>query len=205
MHSDLFTCNHLPSVETSAIPIAEYSIALRKRVSLSVMCFRSLREEYITMVITLAGSRISRNGSHGAYSSTRGWGVDIGNLPVAIIADTIVVRHTDGTPLYYIAQIEDINDLKHTEWINKRLMERITLANEAGGIGIWEWDLTNDVISWDKRMFELYDVPPHTKPTYQLWLDRLVKEDLPHSEAVIRESLKNRLPFKLEFRMSCPY
>ena len=51
---------------------------------------------------------------------------------------------------YFIAQIEDINDLKQTEWVNKRLMERITLANEAGGIGIWEWDLEPDVISWDK-------------------------------------------------------
>ncbi len=64
-------------------------------------------------------------------------------------------------PLYFIAQIEDINDLKQTEWVNKRLMERITLANEAGGIGIWEWDLEPDVISWDKRMFELYEIPAH--------------------------------------------
>jgi hypothetical protein len=61
------------------------------------------------------------------------------------------VRHADGTPLYFIAQIEDINDLKQTEWVNKRLMERITLANEAGGIGIWEWDLEPDIISWDKK------------------------------------------------------
>lgn len=135
-----------------------------------------------------------------SYSMEKRYYTSAGNVVWAMLTAS-VVRHTDGTPLYYIAQIEDINDLKHTEWINKRLMERITLANEAGGIGIWEWDLTNDVISWDKRMFELYDVPPHTKPTYQLWLDRLVKEDLAHSETVIRESLKNRLPFKLEFRI----
>ena len=75
------------------------------------------------------------------------------------------MRHADGSPLYFIAQIEDINDLKQTEWVNKRLMERITLANEAGGIGIWEWDLEPDIISWDKRMFELYEIPPHIKPT----------------------------------------
>jgi PAS domain-containing protein len=42
-------------------------------------------------------------------------------------------------------------------------MERITLANEAGGIGIWEWDLEPDIISWDKRMFELYEIPAHIK------------------------------------------
>ncbi|MDL0661845.1 hypothetical protein O3J71_21325, partial [Yersinia pestis] len=39
-----------------------------------------------------------------------------------------LVRHTDGTPLYFIAQIEDINELKRTEQVNQQLMERITLA-----------------------------------------------------------------------------
>lgn len=112
-----------------------------------------------------------------------------------------MVRHADGTPLYFIAQIEDINDLKHTEWVNKRLMERITLANEAGGIGIWEWDLEPDVISWDKRMFELYEIPPHIKPTWSLWHDAIVPEDRTHAEQVLRESLQARMPFKLEFRI----
>ncbi|VEB96327.1 Probable diguanylate cyclase YdaM [Cedecea lapagei] len=140
------------------------------------------------------------SGQINSYSMEKRYYTSEGNVVWAMLTVS-VVRHTDGCPLYYIAQIEDINDLKHTEWVNKRLMERITLANEAGGIGIWEWDLTNDVITWDKRMFELYDIPSHTKPTYQLWLDSLVKEDLLHSEAVIRESLKNRLPFKLEFRI----
>ncbi|HCC12804.1 MAG TPA: diguanylate cyclase, partial [Atlantibacter hermannii] len=112
-----------------------------------------------------------------------------------------VVRDSNGTPLYFIAQIEDINDLKHTEWMNKRLMERITLANEAGGIGIWEWELGPDIISWDKRMFELYDIPPHIKPTYQLWASRVVKEDLAPVEGAIRDALKARVPFKIEFRI----
>ncbi len=56
-----------------------------------------------------------------------------------------LVRHTDGTPLYFIAQIEDINELKRTEQVNQQLMERITLANEAGGIGIWEWELKPNI------------------------------------------------------------
>ncbi|WP_227318918.1 diguanylate cyclase [Cedecea davisae] len=140
-------------------------------------------------------------GQINSYSMEKRYYTSAGNVVWAMLTVS-VVRNTDGSPLYYIAQIEDINDLKHTEWINKRLMERITLANEAGGIGIWEWDLTSDVISWDKRMFELYDVPQHVKPTYQLWLERLVKEELAHSEQVIRDSLKNRLPFKLEFRIN---
>jgi len=112
-----------------------------------------------------------------------------------------LVRHPDGTPLYFISQVEDINDLKHTEWVNKRLMERITLANEAGGIGIWEWELEPDIISWDKRMFELYELPPHVKPTWKLWYECVVPEDRAETERIVRDSLIARVAFKLEFRI----
>ncbi|WLI77703.1 diguanylate cyclase [Kosakonia sp. H02] len=124
-----------------------------------------------------------------------------GDLVWALLAVS-VVRHANGTPLYFIAQIEDINDLKQTEWVNKRLMERITLANEAGGIGIWEWELEPDIISWDKRMFEMYEVPLHLKPTWQLWYQRVLPEDRAEAERVVRDALASRQPFKLEFRIA---
>ena len=124
-----------------------------------------------------------------------------GDVVWALLAVSLV-RHTDGTPLYFIAQIEDINELKRTEQVNKQLMERITLANEAGGIGIWEWELKPDIVSWDKRMFELYEIPPHIKPNWQVWYDCVLPEDREHTEKVIRDSLQARLPFKLEFRIT---
>ncbi|ANG93435.1 diguanylate cyclase [Enterobacteriaceae bacterium 155047] len=139
-------------------------------------------------------------GDINSYSLEKRYYTRNGEVVWALLAVS-VVRHADGSPLYFIAQIEDINDLKQTEWVNKRLMERITLANEAGGIGIWEWDLEPDVISWDKRMFELYDVPSHMKPTWQLWHDCVIPEDRTHAEQVLRDALSARVPFKLEFRI----
>ncbi|ELY2736693.1 diguanylate cyclase [Cronobacter dublinensis] len=140
------------------------------------------------------------NGEMKNYSLEKRYYTRAGDVVWALLAVSIV-RQRDGSPLYFIAQIEDITDLKRTEWVNKRLMERITLANEAGGIGIWEWELGTDVIAWDQRMFELYEVPPHTRPTYQLWKSRLLKEDVAQAEATIQEALRSRVPFKLEFRI----
>ncbi|WP_105648566.1 diguanylate cyclase [Cronobacter dublinensis] len=140
------------------------------------------------------------NGEMNNYSLEKRYYTRAGDVVWALLAVSIV-RQRDGSPLYFIAQIEDITDLKRTEWVNKRLMERITLANEAGGIGIWEWELGTDVIAWDQRMFELYEVPPYTRPTYQLWKSRLLKEDVAQAEATIQEALRSRVPFKLEFRI----
>ncbi|QKN81221.1 diguanylate cyclase [Scandinavium goeteborgense] len=140
------------------------------------------------------------SGEINTYTMEKRYYTRKGDVVWALLAVSLV-RHADGTPLYFIAQIEDINDLKHTEWVNKRLMERITLANEAGGIGIWEWELEPDLISWDKRMFELYEIPSHLKPTWQLWHNCLVEEDREQAERVIRNALTARSPFKLEFRI----
>ena len=140
------------------------------------------------------------DGSINSYSMEKRYYTSKGDVVWALLAVS-VVRDIDGSPLYLIAQIEDINDLKQTEWVNKRLMERITLANEAGGIGIWEWDLVTEVISWDKRMFELYEIPSHLKPTYALWQSCIVADDAPSVQKTVNDALRTRSPFKLEFRI----
>lgn len=123
-----------------------------------------------------------------------------GEVVWALLAVSLV-RNPDSTPLYFIAQIEDINELKKTEQVNQRLMERITLANEAGGVGIWEWDLKPNKISWDKRMFELYGIPSHVQPTWQIWESCLVEEDRENATRKVLNSLKSSAPLMLEFRV----
>ncbi|MDN0087517.1 diguanylate cyclase [Yersinia nurmii] len=112
-----------------------------------------------------------------------------------------VVRDHEQRPLYFISQVEDINDLKKTEMVNRRLMERITLANEAGGVGIWEWDLKENAISWDKRMFELYDLPPNTIPSVEAWRERIHPDDLARIDREFATALTHRQPYRLEYRI----
>lgn len=139
-------------------------------------------------------------GEINSYSMEKRYYNSNGDIVWALLAVS-VVRDTQNVPLYVIAQVEDISDLKQTEWMNKRLMERITLANEAGGIGIWEWDMLNDQITWDKRMFELYGVPPHLKPSFQLWMECLIQEDKIHTERIVTDALRKHAPFKVEYRI----
>ncbi len=51
-------------------------------------------------------------------------------------------------------------------------------------------------------MFDLYEVPAHIKPSWQVWYECVVPEDREHAENVIRDSLAARAPFKLEFRIA---
>jgi len=37
--------------------------------------------------------------------------------------------------------------------------KRVDLVKQAIGLGIWEWDITHDILIWDKEMFEMFDPP----------------------------------------------
>jgi diguanylate cyclase len=65
------------------------------------------------------------SGEINTYSMEKRYYNRNGDVVWALLAVSLV-RHTDGTPLYFIAQIEDINELKRTEQVNQQLMERIT-------------------------------------------------------------------------------
>ncbi|WP_052130505.1 diguanylate cyclase [Erwinia typographi] len=112
-----------------------------------------------------------------------------------------LVRDSEQLPLYFISQIEDITELKKTEEVNKRLMQRITLANEAGGIGVWEWSLTTGKMSWDKRMFQIYGLPESGKATYLTWANSLLAADRQAAIDAFDHAVKTSSPIDIEFRI----
>lgn len=112
-----------------------------------------------------------------------------------------LVRNSEQQPLYFIAQIEDISDLKKTEKVNQRLMERITLANEAGGIGVWEWDLQTGTMNWDKRMFQIYQLPANAQANYLTWTNSLHPADRDRAISAFDHAAKTGTPVDVEFRI----
>ncbi|WP_072129170.1 PAS domain S-box protein [Kluyvera genomosp. 1] len=65
-----------------------------------------------------------------SYSLEKRYCTRQGEIVWALLAVSLV-RHDDGTPFYFIKQIEDINDLKKSREANKQLMTKITQANDA--------------------------------------------------------------------------
>lgn len=114
------------------------------------------------------------------------------------------VRDAERQPLYFISQIIDISELKQSEQVNRRLMERITLANEAGGIGVWEWNLLTGEMLWDKRMYALLGLDPHVTPTYDVWLHLVDPAEREAVALIIQQAIERRSAFHLEYRVNLP-
>ena len=107
-----------------------------------------------------------------------------------------------GLPLRMVGANWDVTDLASQRLV-LRAAERVTLATDSGGIGIWEWDLVDDIITCDSWMFRLYGLPPSRdgRWSYAAWRERLHPDDLGPLELAVRESLETGRPYDAEFRI----
>lgn len=120
---------------------------------------------------------------------------------VWVLLAVSLVRDSELQPLYFISQMEDISDLKQTEEINRSLMQRITLANKAGGIGVWEWDLNTGKMNWDTRMFQIYGLKESGQATYLTWVNSMLAVDRQAAIDAFDEGIRNSSPVDLVFRI----
>jgi diguanylate cyclase len=97
-----------------------------------------------------------------------------------------------------------------TQRVNERLAlqeakERIALATESGGIGVWQWNLASGALVWDDRMFQLYGLTrPEGVVAYELWSRALHPDDVAAAEAALQHSIDTGAAFNTEFRIYWP-
>lgn len=111
----------------------------------------------------------------------------------------------DGTIEKYIAIRIDITEAKQNEQKLLLTKDRIAMATDAAGIGIWEWDVVANVLTWDDWMYRLYGQPATgNKQPYTLWSNHLHPEDRERSEFEIAAALRGEREFDTEFRIVRP-
>jgi PAS domain S-box-containing protein len=110
-----------------------------------------------------------------------------------------------GVPVRMVGSHADISDRKHAEAQLRNLSDRLALAIASGEIGIWEWDIVQDELIWDDRMYELYGVArSNFFGAYQAWEARLHPDDRDQGNASIQRALRGEEEFNTEFRVVLP-
>ena len=128
----------------------------------------------------------------------------------------IVTRDQDGRALRMTGTVQDVTERKELEaalaqradaleHLNERLnlaAHRLTLATDSGGIGVWDWDIERDEMSWDDWMCRLYDVLPESLGnTYETWSSRLHPEDRAAAEQAVAGAVAGTSEFDTNFRV----
>jgi PAS domain S-box-containing protein len=122
------------------------------------------------------------------------------------------VFDTDGKFIGYNGVCFDIQERKESdsEQLNqaktkeKKSEERMSLATQFAGIGIWDLDLKNNQLIWDNKMYELFDVrPDEFSNAADAWKTSVHPDDLAHSEDSLEVAIREGKNFDLDFRIVC--
>lgn len=81
---------------------------------------------------------------------------------------------------------------------------RLSLALEAGNIGVWEWDFQTNSLIWDARMYRMYGVPDGTPITSELWQNTVHPDDLELASGIFSKTIQQGLHEKYRFRILHP-
>ena len=83
--------------------------------------------------------------------------------------------------------------------------QRLKLATEASGVGIWEFDLVSKRYYWDKTMFKLFGLQPESvSARNDDWQKLLSAEDLKRMRDATRLTIRQGQPFDMIFQITRP-
>ncbi|WP_296651444.1 PocR ligand-binding domain-containing protein [Paraburkholderia sp.] len=83
--------------------------------------------------------------------------------------------------------------------------ERLEAAASAGIVGVWDWDIANNSLVWDKVMYKLYGVREEDfSGAYELWISAIHPGDMKRMEGEIHAALNGEKQFTAEFRIIWP-
>ena len=103
------------------------------------------------------------------------------------------------------AAARDITERKQVEEDLLQTTDRLWLATRAGGVGIWDYDVVNNRLTWDDEMFALYGITADQfAGAYEAWQAGLHPEDRERGDEEIQKALRGEKEFDTEFRVLWP-
>lgn len=114
----------------------------------------------------------------------------------------LILASSLGLAFYQHRQREFLRLIGSQEEEQRKIAERLRLATEAAGVGVWEYDLANQRLIWDDSMFAIYGISPGDFSShYSAWQSSLLPEDLVKAEAAVQLSVERNIPYDMIFHI----
>jgi diguanylate cyclase (GGDEF)-like protein/PAS domain S-box-containing protein len=117
---------------------------------------------------------------------------------------SVMSRDHTGRPVQIVGLDTDITSIKENEAAHKEMANKLQLANDVAGVGVWEYDVATKAVYWDDRVLEIYGLSDgkNQRPR-DLWETYLHPED--REEAVAEaNAVDEGHDFKRDYRIVRP-
>ncbi len=108
----------------------------------------------------------------------------------------------NGRVVRNFGTFKDLTMQKEDEIARQGLEQRVVLALQAAKIGVWEYDIVNDKLIWDDRLFEIFGRDKASfKGVLTDWSNCVYPDDLAEAQDAFAASINNHSYFNHEFRV----
>ena len=117
----------------------------------------------------------------------------------------VMSRNVDGRPIQLVGMDTDITSLKDDEFRQLEVVNKLQLAIDVSGMGVWEFDTATAHVFWDDKMLEIYGQADgaNYRPN-EVWEEYLHPDDCDEIVAAAEEALQERGDFRGDFRIVRP-
>ncbi|HSN69934.1 MAG TPA: PAS domain S-box protein [Steroidobacteraceae bacterium] len=191
---------HLDAVTAHApVMIAELDRALRYR-----FVNRSYAEFFGAQAAALIGCRVSevigeeaygvvRPRMHAAFAGTpvefEALVRDASGEPRWLRSSYAPLRDADGEVTGLVAGISDVTQQKREEQARIVSESRLRAAQAASGIGIFDWDIVDDRLTWDKRLRAIWGVHTDEPLDLNTFFAGLHPDDIAATRSAVERAL----------------
>ena len=114
------------------------------------------------------------------------------------------VTFEGGKPMRMTGAFQDVTDRVAARVALESANQRMKLAADSGRIGIWEWDVTTSLATWDAWTCRVYGIPPQDPVTYEMWRALVHPEDFAATAAQLSLTVAGGPAYDTEFRIIQP-
>lgn len=115
------------------------------------------------------------------------------------------IRVSDGSIVGAVLTARDITEFRKKERDLRNLSSRLYIALTSAHLGVWEWDVGSNKLTWDDRMFELYGVDPEHFPlNVDGWKSCLHPDDRDATIDLLYGAIRGEKEYDTHFRVVHP-
>jgi len=125
------------------------------------------------------------------------WGIDASPLRPSLFFLGVVVAMAYELSREAVKAVQLSDELRESE-------ERMTLAAEAAGFGVWMWTIATNRVWGSERWHRLFGFEPGVEVGYEMVSQRIHPDDREWVESAVRRASGDRGDFAVEYRVILP-